>query len=157
VLFLLWRVGIVGWVATISGSSAAVTVEQEVHLPRDTEPYVALAEQLVHDYPLLDPQDAVDIAVLLDAARKNSDTMLLVERFKEVKENESSDEEVDPTKADMVQKLAGVFEEMKQLEKQFRDPAQAVEDLYAEGKCKSLDYMTPMISSRSSFVSPFFL
>ena len=140
-------VGIVGWVLALF-SSLAAAAEQEVNLQGDAEPsYWALAEKLKEDYSTLDLQDAVDIAVLLEAASKNSDTMTLVERFREVKENAPSEEEEEeiPTQAEMAQKLEAVFEEMKQLEKQWKDPAKAVEDLYAEGKGKSGDWIDPRI------------
>ena len=108
----------------------------------DMSKYQEVATKLQIKAPDLDGQDAIDLAVLLDAALQDPETKMMVENLRSSGSKRLEAFEDSTTQAEMVMGLKQTLDELKALEYLFQDPVRAVTEMTKEGIVdpKRVDY-----------------
>jgi hypothetical protein len=116
--------------------------ETAATLDFDVSKYQEAATQLQIKAPNLDAQDALDLAVLLDAAVQDPETKIMVENLRTSGSSRLEAFEDSTTQAEMVMGLKQTLDELKALEYLFQDPARAVLEMHKDGMIdeKRIDY-----------------
>eukprot|EP00529_Nitzschia_sp_RCC80_P001401 CAMPEP_0113482742 /NCGR_PEP_ID=MMETSP0014_2-20120614/23078_1 /TAXON_ID=2857 /ORGANISM="Nitzschia sp." /LENGTH=237 /DNA_ID=CAMNT_0000376273 /DNA_START=32 /DNA_END=743 /DNA_ORIENTATION=- /assembly_acc=CAM_ASM_000159 len=99
----------------------------------DMSKYQEVATKLQITSPDLDGQDAIDLAVLLDAAVQDPETKMMVENLRSSGSKRLEAFEDSTTQAEMVMGLKQTLDELKALEYLFQDPVRAVTEMTKEG------------------------
>jgi hypothetical protein len=78
-------------------------------------------------------QDAVDIAQIVQTARSDPETMMLVDKMKREMPNELKELREAQSKDSIMLEMKQAMDELKMLDVLFKDPARAVEEMAKEG------------------------
>jgi len=110
-------------------AEAEVGADGRVRLPDEV---LAVAESLVTVDTSMDQQDAVDIATIIDAAKKDANTKTMLAEMKAAnpKEFEAT---AGSEKVELVRGLLQAYEELKLLDTLFQDPERALRLMVEEG------------------------
>lgn len=119
---------------------ANIDADGSVELPS----YMELAKTLQSSAPI-DMQDAVDLAVVIEAAKMDPETQSMIAKLQEGEEGRHLEAlSKDSTQMEIVQTLKAQLDELKAIEALFMDPQRAVTELEKEGllgeKKKNIEY-----------------
>lgn len=110
-------------------AEADVGADGQVRLPDDV---LAIAESLITTDPSLSQQDAVDIATVVNAAKNDKDTKVMLMKMKAENAEAFAGTENLP-KLEIVKGLEQAFEELKMVDVLFQDKERAFREMDKEG------------------------
>lgn len=117
-------------------AEADVGADGQVRLPEDV---LAVAESLITTDPSLSQQDAVDIATVINAAKNDKDTKVMLMQMKAENAEAFAGTENLP-KLEIVKGLEQAFEELKMVDVLFQDKERAFREMDKEGLIEKEKY-----------------
>ena len=110
-------------------AEADIGADGQVQLPKDV---LAVAESLITVNPSLGEQNAVDIATVIDSAKNDKDTKIMLMKMK-AENPDAFEGTADMAKLELVKGLEQAFEELQLLDVLFQDKERALREMDKEG------------------------